>query len=217
MTGSRGATMVGTLAVALAVALAGVAACDTDRADQEPALQPDQELDQEIEARVVELGGSAATVFAQTLAGRLLAELETGGTAHAIDFCAEEAEALADSVRRDLGPGWELKRTTLRPRNPVNEPDALERRALDRFHAAWDADEPLEHHVQRTAGGDFRYYRPLHIAPLCVQCHGPRDDLAQDVRRIIEERYPDDTAVGYSVGDLRGLVRVTVPASAIGR
>jgi hypothetical protein len=204
---------------ALACTLGLTLACDADPGER-PGPETDQPLEQELDAetrdQVVALGGSAATQFAQTLAGRLLTEVETGGAAHAIDFCAEEAEALADGVRRDLGPGWELKRTTLRTRNPANEPDALEQRALDRFHESYEAGTLLEHHVQRTADGDYRFYRPLMIAPLCVQCHGPRDDLDPAVRAILDERYPDDAAVGYSVGDLRGLVRVTVPAAAVG-
>jgi hypothetical protein len=217
MPGSHGAATTCALPLTLALALLAASACDTGRPPQASDQETHRELDQETHDRVVALGGSAATTFAQTLAAGLFAEIEEGGTAHAIDFCSREAEALADSVRRDLGPGWEVKRTTRRTRNPDNEPDDLERQALDRFHAAWDADEPLEHHVQRTPSGNYRFYRPLMIAPLCVQCHGPRDDLDPTVRGILEERYPHDTAVGYTVGDFRGLVRVTVPADAVGR
>jgi hypothetical protein len=195
--------LAGVLAAAVALAIAACAA--------------DQPLDDETRDRVQAQGDAAVTALMQTLAGRLTAAMAEGGPAHAIDFCAGEAMALTDSVAATLGPGWELKRTTLLARNPANGPDALELEALERFHAAEVAgDEPRAHFVQRTPAGDYRYYRPLRIAALCLGCHGAPDDLDPAVREMLAARYPDDRAVGYETDDLRGLVRVTVPASAVG-
>jgi hypothetical protein len=177
----------------------------------------DATLDDETRDRVQAQGDVAVNTLMQTLAARLTAAMAADGPAHAIDFCAREAEALTDSVAATFGTGWEIKRTTLLARNPANEPDALEREALDRFHAAeTEGQEPTANYVQRTPDGDYRYYRPLRIAALCVGCHGPAETLDPAVREILAQRYPDDRAVGYQVDDLRGLVRVTIPAAAIG-
>ncbi len=167
-------------------------------------------------ARVVEHGDSAFVLLTRGLVGELNAALAAGGAVGAIDFCASEAVELTANVASSLGAGWELKRVTLRARNPRNEPDALEVEVLERFHAAEVAGEDLpQHHVQRTPDGAYRYYRPLVVAPMCVECHGPRDALDPGVARILDERYPNDQATGYAPGDLRGLVRVTVPAAAL--
>jgi hypothetical protein len=177
----------------------------------------DATLDDETRDRVQAQGDVAVNALMQTLAGRLTAAMAADGPAQAIDFCAREAEALTDSVAATFGPGWEIKRTTLLARNPANEPDALEREALDRFHAAEaEGQEPTASYAERTPTGDYRYYRPLRIASLCIGCHGPAETLDPAVREILAQRYPDDRAVGYQVDDLRGLVRVTIPAGAIG-
>ncbi|HSH44717.1 MAG TPA: DUF3365 domain-containing protein [Longimicrobiales bacterium] len=189
----------------LLVAVAAACAPEDDRANVDDATR----------ARVVAAASPAATTLAGTLSGQLMAAVNEGGPAHAIGFCANEALVLTDSVAGGLGAGWQVKRTARRTRNPANAPDDLEEDALDRFHAAETDGEGLEDLVQRTPDGDFRYYRPLRIAPLCAECHGPRDAMQPAVLEAIDERYPDDDATGYTVGELRGLIRITVPAAAI--
>lgn len=53
------------------------------------------------------------------------------------------------------------------------------------------------------------------MQPFCVQCHGASDELAEGVADVLSEHYPEDEATGYSAGDFRGLIRVTVPDSAV--
>lgn len=173
-------------------------------------------LDDATRARVVAVGDSAAMSLVRTLGARLGEHMAQGGPAGAIAFCSAEAQTLTDSVSAALGEGWAVKRTTTKTRNPRNAPDSLEAEALRHFHdeTAGGA-EPPEHFVQATPDGDYRYYRPLRIAGLCLQCHGPRETLDPGVRQVLDTRYPADQATGYSEGDLRGLVRVTVPREAV--
>lgn len=165
------------------------------------------------EAAVVALGGEAATELASTLVARLQAAIEEEGAAGALGFCSEEGLPLTAAVAAQTG--FEIRRTSLRVRNPANAPDSLERRVLDVFHERVDAGEAPSELVQRQANGDYRYYRPLVVQPFCVECHGATSDLAEGVPEAIAERYPEDRATGYVAGDLRGLIRVTVPAAAV--
>lgn len=167
--------------------------------------------------RVAALGDSAAMTLVRTLGGRLNAHLASGSPGQAVEFCSTEALNLTDSVAASLGPGWALKRTSARTRNPANGPDSLESEALRFFMERADSvgGEPPEHLVQETDDGSFRYYMPLRIGPMCLECHGPRDALDPDVRRALDARYPGDRATGYAAGDLRGVVRVTVPREAV--
>lgn len=194
----------------LGMALLVVAAAACAPGDDKSAA-----MDDDARARVVATASPAASNLAGTLSGELMAAVSEGGPAHAIGFCADEALELTDSVAADLGDGWQVKRTAQRTRNPANAPDSLEADALDRFHAAETEGDGLEELVQRTPDGDFRYYRALRIAPLCAECHGPRDAMQPAVLEALDERYPDDEATGYAEGDLRGLIRITVPAAAI--
>lgn len=174
-------------------------------------------VDDATRTRVVALGDSAAMTLVRTLGGRLNAHLASGEPGQAVGFCSAEALQLTDSVASTLGPGWELKRTATRTRNLANEPDSLETEALRFFLARADsvgAEQP-EHLVQVADDGGFRYYMPLRIGPMCLQCHGPRDALEPTVRGALDALYPEDRATGYAAGDVRGVVRVTVPRVAV--
>lgn len=173
------------------------------------------EVDDATRDRVIALGDSAAMSLVRTLGGKLNGQLASTGPAGAIQFCAGEAQALTDSVSAVLGPEWEVKRTTQQTRNPRNAPDSLEAVALEHFRAADEAGEELTSHVQRTDAGDYRYYMPLRMGHMCLECHGQRDELDREVRDLLDTRYPADQATGYAEGDLRGVVRVTVPAEAV--
>jgi hypothetical protein len=173
------------------------------------------EVDGATRERVVALGDSAAMSLVRTLGGKLNGQLASNGPAGAIQFCAGEAQALTDSVSAALGPEWEVKRTTQQTRNPRNAPDSLEAVALQRFRAAEEAGEEMASHVQRTETGDYRYYMPLRMGHMCLECHGPREGLEREVRDLLDSRYPADQAAGYAEGDFRGVVRVTIPAEAV--
>jgi mono/diheme cytochrome c family protein len=166
-----------------------------------------------VEQRVTAVGEKAAAALRTGLIGRLTAALAEGGPAGAIDVCALEAMPLTDSIAA-AGDGIALKRTATRVRNPLNAPDELERAALTWFESELAAGRTPAAHVQRD-GADFRYYAPLRVAALCLNCHGPVETLSSDVRRALQSRYPGDQATGYAEGDLRGLIRVSVPATVV--
>ncbi|MBS0204581.1 MAG: DUF3365 domain-containing protein [Planctomycetes bacterium] len=44
----------------------------------------------------------------------------------------------------------------------------------------------------------------------CLACHGPKDQIADDVQEQLTRLYPDDQAVGFNEGDLRGWFWVDV-------
>ena len=64
--------------------------------------------------------------------------------------------------------GYEFRVPKLQPRNPKNEPDALEARALTAL-AASDLQEYHEIDRQRNA---VRYFRPIRLTQDCLLCHG---------------------------------------------
>jgi predicted CXXCH cytochrome family protein len=61
----------------------------------------------------------------------------------------------------------------------------------------------------------YRYYAPIKVGLLCLSCHGPHDSLGPEVRAILDDRYPEDKAVNYSLGELRGVLRVFIPGEAV--
>ena len=168
-------------------------------------------LTAERESAVRAEGAAATQALMTTLQTNLVTSMEEGGPVEAIEFCATRALALTDSVSDSLGDGISIKRVSERHRNPENAPDASEIEAIRHFEAALADNGALpDDWVQETPAGELRFYRPLTIAPPCLNCHGDPVNMDPRVVEVLQASYPDDQATGYEAGDLRGLIRVSV-------
>ncbi len=80
--------------------------------------------------------------FATTLKGELQQAMKSGGPANAVGVCKEQAPAIAASLAEQTG--WEVGRTSLKPRNAaLNTPDAWEQRVLKQFEDRKAAGQPV--------------------------------------------------------------------------
>lgn len=151
----------------------------------------------------------AADALGKGLMTALLGQLEAEGPEGALAFCADSAQLLTAGFQAD---GIDVHRTSLKVRNPANAPDSVEVRVLDLLADLHESGVlPPEYvEVRRLATGtrELRYFRPIKVAAGCVTCHGPSDDLAPAIKAVLAERYPEDMAVGYVEGDLRGVIAV---------
>ena len=128
--------------------------------------------------QVIETGEAAAAQLRERLAGRLTTAIQADGPAAAIDVCANEALALTREIAAGAGAGFELKRTSIRVRNPLNAPDSLVQQALAWFAGEIAAGRAVPtHYLQAESERNHRYYAPLRITTLCIQCHGPADRI----------------------------------------
>ena len=156
---------------------------------------------------------AAAEDLLSTLKSVLSAHMASGGPAQAVTACSDTAQVLTEQV--ELRHGLTIRRVSERWRSALDEPDPYETALLRRFDilARSDSLTPESEHAEITLEGSqrvFRYMKPITVQPACLSCHGPIDRLHPAVIRILGERYPDDTAVQYREGDLRGAVTVTV-------
>jgi hypothetical protein len=145
--------------------------------------------------------------FATTLQGELGAAMKAGGPVNAIGVCNTRAPAIAADLSKKNN--WKVARTSLKPRNTKNAPDAWETRVLNEFEARKAKGEDpagIEHAEIVTNGGkrEFRYMKAIAIAPdaPCLGCHGGKIDPAVSAK--LKTLYPQDQATGYNTGDLRG-------------
>jgi hypothetical protein len=134
-------------------------------------------------------------------------EIARSGPEGAIAVCNEKAPALARSASQESG--WNVRRVSLRHRNPKAVPDAWERAVLedfDRRAAAGEAPAQLERAEVVVEDGkpQQRYMRALPVIELCTGCHGTADRLSPAVVDKLEALYPADRATGYRVGEIRG-------------
>jgi len=91
-------------------------------------------------------------------------------------------------------------------RNPSNAPDEFESSALNQFKQDEDSS-----YFDTTDQGAYRYAQPIYVKQSCLKCHGDPADAPKEVI----EKYGDKRAFGYKVGDVRGIISVSVPDVAI--
>lgn len=155
---------------------------------------------------------AASDALLTRLLARLNQEYQQGGAERGVRVCAQVAQSLTQQVGREHGVN--LRRVSLKNRNPRNAPDAWERRILQQWAQDHKAGKPLQEVAEwRTERGQrvYRYMRPIMVAmPLCLECHGTQ--IKPEVRRLIRERYPNDKATGYQLGDLRGAFSIKIVA-----
>lgn len=163
------------------------------------------------DGRILETSRDLASELQRTLGAKLQSAMAEGGPIRAIAVCSDEAPAIAARLSAESGAA--VSRTALRVRNPANTPDPEARRVLEQFQAqiVAGADQPVEHLAPRPGGG-MRYMRAITLQPLCATCHGTALDPAVAV--AVDDRYPDDAATGFEVGELRGAFLVDWPADA---
>ena len=192
--------------IALVAMLAGCRDGEGE-APAEPAEEPKEvdrgpwvldEVPDELRPRV-ERGMQAMDAVQARLFQALGAAISEGPASEALEVCSEVAQPLTAEGAAEAG--IELGRTSLKIRNPENEPEDWVRPWLEEH---WE--EPAAGIVPMVVdlGDAIGIARPIGTVTLCEICHGSEQALASDVRERLERLYPDDQAVGFLSGDLRG-------------
>jgi hypothetical protein len=149
-------------------------------------------------------GVEISTAAFDKLSGALKRAMTDSGVAGAVPYCNLMAWPLLDTLARSHGV--KISRTALRYRNPSNQPAAGEAVVLNRFAAQIEAGEPASPILERQEGQSPVFYRPILLKEGCLPCHGvPGKDIAEENLKIIRGLYPNDQAVDFRTGDLRGM------------
>lgn len=165
------------------------------------------------EARAAE----AAKAFSAELRSTLGAAMAQGGPAAGVQVCHEEAPRIAERV--SAAHGVRLGRVGVRSRQPANRLEGWQKSLLTTWQASPPAGAPASWAPVTSIDpqeGTLRWAKAIETEAVCVVCHGPSVEpgLAETIRRL----YPDDPAVGFEPGSLRGLLWVEVdpaePATA---
>ncbi len=149
--------------------------------------------------------------LAEKVRGLLLQEIERGGFENAAHVCSELAQAITQQFNKRTG--YYARRVSLRYRNPKNIPDDYERRKLEELDFL-NREKRLENEymevVKEGSQEYLRYMKPLVAIPLCLVCHGPKENIPSEIKAMLVEKYPDDRATGFLSGDVRGGISVKI-------
>ncbi|MBN2647841.1 MAG: DUF3365 domain-containing protein [Thiotrichales bacterium] len=145
--------------------------------------------------------------FGGQLQPALQAAMKAGGPVAAIDVCQTKAPAIA----KDLSAkhAWNVNRVSLKPRGATATPDAWETATLKWFDeqiaAGVDPKTLEKFEIVKADGAEtIRYMKPVMTAGLCLTCHGSEQQIPAPVKAKLAEVYPNDTAIGYQEGNVRG-------------
>jgi hypothetical protein len=141
----------------------------------------------------------------KTLGSQLRGALKEGGVQNAVQYCNFMANPLVDSLSKKNNV--KIRRTTFQTRNPENKPREYEREKLIEYARAHKNGEKVSPVVRELEDGTKVFFSPIIIENgLCLTCHGnPGSTVTEEDYVFIQSLYPDDEAVGYQLGDFRGM------------
>ncbi|SMP17633.1 HAMP domain-containing protein [Desulfurobacterium pacificum] len=108
--------------------------------------------------------------------------------------------------------GWSFRVVSDRYMAPEDKPDTWETKAIKTIEKkgvteywGWD-------------GKTFRYAKAIYVKQSCLKCHGPENQIPEEILKALKAKYGDNykRAINYKVGDLRGIISVSIlPPSII--
>lgn len=151
----------------------------------------------------MKLGDRISMEMQNELLSNVAKAIREGGTEYAVEFCHQHALPITDSMA-NLNKVF-IERLSDKNRNPENVIQT------DVDIEAWERvrKEKVDFIVQGEKG-EVIYYKPILLAmKTCMQCHGKVEEIKEGTLQVIHDRYPEDKATGYELGDLRGMWKLT--------
>ena len=155
-----------------------------------------------------------AAAMLKELGQTLQAAMADGGPENAIGVCKTQAPEIA--MKLSMKHQLKVARVGTRARNPdMGVPNEWQTQAMKQFESRLaKGDKPYDiEFIQLVKSGSYdlelRYAKPIVLQPMCTACHGTPEQISPEVKAKLDQLYPNDKAVNYKPGELRGAVVVT--------
>ncbi len=104
--------------------------------------------------------------------------------------------------------GWSFKAVSDRYMAPQDKPDSWESHAIQLIKDG----KQKEGETWGWDGKKLRYAKAIYVKKSCLSCHGTPEQIHPIFMKALKAKYHDDVekAINYKVGDLRGIISVTV-------
>jgi hypothetical protein len=162
----------------------------------------------------VESARGVASALLNQLGQALKTSITNDGPVAAVGVCKDVAPSIAANLSSQQGV--QVKRVGTRVRNPnAGVPNGWQKEALSEFDARLaQGEKPADLEYWRVVDGtqgkrELRFAKAIVTQQLCITCHGKPEDIPAPLLEKIRAEYPQDEAIGYRVGQLRGAVVVT--------
>lgn len=191
----------------IALLLCQCQANDGSEEDQDTQQDTKKEKQVSNSKQLKEEGKTIVKSSGKALIGNLKKAIQQGGIQHAIKFCAVEAMPITDSLSK--AHDVTLARVSHKNRNSRNEADSFEKQLIERYQTQIKEGKALKPSLAERDNKKV-YYHPIKIKNgLCLNCHGKKGKtLSAETFELLRDEYPDGDAIGFELGDLRGLWKV---------
>lgn len=165
------------------------------------------------ENKLATIGKKASDMVIQRLMKTIVTDIKAVGLAEATRGWSKSVNII-NEIADSFNLGMKIRRPTYQYRNPLNKPDALDRVALDFFQSSESEDDLyFSRKLIGKNGNRYLYYQPMYVTQKCLLCHST--NMAEDVKAVIREKYPDDRSGDLKLGAFRAVIRVELPESSI--
>lgn len=155
------------------------------------------------------LGDSIASQAQMVLLANVSGAIAREGVAGAFNYCSEKAITLTDSLAQLYGAS--LQRLSDRNRNPDNSlQTSQDRESWEKIKALMSDEKSEKKHFINQENNQLFYFKAIPIGmDACLKCHGePGREIDESTWALLEEKYPEDKATGYLLGQLRGMWKI---------
>ncbi|ACF14959.1 conserved hypothetical protein; putative signal peptide [Chloroherpeton thalassium ATCC 35110] len=197
-------------------AVVSVSACSTKEKSEAPHEKTAQvvQLAEADKQEYLAKGKEMVSITMKTLGGNLMKAMKENGVAHAAEFCNLKASPLVDSLQNVYHAS--IRRATLKPRNQENLATAQEEEIINAYMEQMKSENAELKPIVKMSGSDtVSFYAPIKIpAAMCLKCHGAvGTEVSEEDYKKVKELYPNDKAVGYKEGELRGIWSIHFPVA----
>ncbi|WP_085297998.1 Tll0287-like domain-containing protein [Cognaticolwellia mytili] len=171
------------------------------------------ELSQQEDKILSNIGDKAASKVSKTLMATMLADIKSLGLVGAAQGWSKSVNII-NQTAESFNLGMKIKRPTYQYRNPINRPDDIDKVALNFFLS--DASENEKYFSRKVEGEEgyrYFYYQPMYVKKKCLLCHS--EDMNEELKAVIDKKYPNDHSGALELAQLRALIRIELPESAI--
>lgn len=156
-----------------------------------------------VDTNYADMGRTYAMRVKSILGRNLMGAISKDGTEKALVFCNHRAIVLTDSVSKSLNVS--VKRVSDKARNPQNKANLEELNVIESFKQKLAQGEILKPLVVAQSSSVTAYIA-IESNKMCLQCHGDANkDITPQVMDKIRQLYPNDVAIGYTEGQIRGV------------
>lgn len=121
---------------------------------------------------------------------------------------AHASSHISEEFLKRSTQGIRIHNVSDRPRNLVNQADAIETKAIAYFTQNPDKNESIE--LVKEGNKEFFFFAsPLRIDAYCLVCHGEKNEVLP----YIAKRY--ENAYNYKLGEVRGLTSIKIPKNLL--